>query len=892
METVARRDDLAQHLGQVIAVTFDPTLLVLSYLISLVGAASTLELIHRRTSRRGYYNNLLLFCAAITMGGVAIWSMHYIGNRATTLLNGEPELQIAYSVGVTVASFFVPIFVLLVAFFVVTGTSSSSNQISWWRVAASGTLSGGAICGMHYLGNASISNYRCDYVVSFVAGSVVIAAVASTVALALFFVFRSSWTNSWWKRVGCAFVLAGAVSGMHWCAVMGTRYTLTHVNSNSDISSRNTTVIVTACLSFAACLIMAGLAVYSARVRKGYANRAQRITLAAAVFDEHGRILVTPDGFLPSEVVTSTFLQKMHYHLARLPHHGRNVRTGIELVDKEGHIIDNYDTIFCELFCVAASALAHQMNEDLVDAGVLWDEIVATGGHPTTGSISQASTSTRSVPSPKHDLDDMAEKGVAQNNRNGQGHLMFLVRRVDSSHVDHLAASGYCFAEPRQVAHIIRSKMQIRSNRLEEKLRGMERYARGSLLEPGVHVGLFAVRTQVHQMGFDILVRKLARNLLPSMELPLDRLEPAHIEFLRRLDGMSLGALVRQLDRASELPQKDANFARLLLDGIRNLKTSVQDSVFDNAKLTTKITQVPCTPPTNDPRLSTCSLIAFTIMIPIHIRVDAPAYEFIPLPFFKTQQLVYKNSPHNAAFARSVHRNISPILDSVSAESALLPSRRLRDFIMIPGVISFSRSGRSSRMHPPSQLRPRRADAVKMVSPSRPGEHVALTPCDESVSSLLAYGGNGGEPELSSERKQPSDGSDSDTTKATARKQQPSKSSFGGIMVSQEVTVDVEEMADQPRNVPEMPPATHHQDSPNSVPGLARQRSQRALQNAGNGSGQNQPRYGQAIELKEVSTVLGISSSRVEVKMEGDDVVTTFVDDLFSSCIVDTPRRT
>lgn len=182
------------------------------------------------------------------MGGVAIWSMHYIGNRATTLAGGEPELQIAYSVGVTVASFFVPIFVLLVAFFVVTGTSTSGNQISWWRVCASGTLSGGAICGMHYLGNASISNYRCDYLASFVAGSVVIAAVASSVALALFFVFRSSWNNSWWKRIGCAVVLAGAVSGMHWCAVMGTRYTLTRVNSNADISSRNTTVIVTACL--------------------------------------------------------------------------------------------------------------------------------------------------------------------------------------------------------------------------------------------------------------------------------------------------------------------------------------------------------------------------------------------------------------------------------------------------------------------------------------------------------------------------------------------------------------------------------------------------------------------------------------------------------------------
>jgi NO-binding membrane sensor protein with MHYT domain len=57
METAVRSDsDLAQHLGQIIPVTFDPALLVLSYVISLVGAASTLELIHRRTSRRGYYN--------------------------------------------------------------------------------------------------------------------------------------------------------------------------------------------------------------------------------------------------------------------------------------------------------------------------------------------------------------------------------------------------------------------------------------------------------------------------------------------------------------------------------------------------------------------------------------------------------------------------------------------------------------------------------------------------------------------------------------------------------------------------------------------------------------------------------------------------------------------
>ncbi|AEO67430.1 uncharacterized protein THITE_2144801 [Thermothielavioides terrestris NRRL 8126] len=905
---MAARRDLAQHLGQILPFNLEPALVVLSYVISLVGAASTLELINRRTSRRGYYNNLLLFGASITMGGVAIWSMHYIGNRATIMLDGEPELQISYSAGFTVASFFLPIIVLLVAFFVVTGTTTSRSKISWWRVGVWGLLSGGAISGMHYLGNTSISNYRCDYVPSFVAGSVVIAVVASTVALALFFVFRSAWTNSWWKRIGCAVVLAGAVSGMHWCAVMGTRFTLMRVNLNADTSSRNTTVIVTACLSFAACLIMAGLAIYQARVHKGYANRAHRIALAAAVFDERGRVLVTPDGFLPSEVVTSKFLHKMKLHLARLPHHGRSMRTGIDLVDSEGHVIDDYDTIFCELFCVAASALANQMHETLVDVGVLWDEILATGGHSVADSISQTSTPTRSRGSLqriKHDLSDMVEKGVAANIRGGHGHLMFLVRRVDSGHVDHLAAAGYCFAEPRQVAHIIRSKMQIRTAKVEEKLRDMERYACGAMLKPGIHVGLFAVRTQVHQSGFDVLVRRLARNMLPSVQLPLDRLEPGHTEFLRRLDGMSIGALLRRLEHANELPPRDAHFAGLLLDALRNLRTSVQHPVFDSAKLATKVSQVPCSPPAHETRPSTCSLIAFTIMIPIHIRVDSPTYEFIPLPFFKTQQLVYQNSPHNAAFARSVHRSIAPVLDSASPPgSALPPSSRLRELVTMPRVLRFPRSGRLSALaaHPPSQLRPRRGDAVRLVSLSR--EHMALTPSGGgSVSSLPLYGGEPPDHAAAAAAadREPQAPSEVSSTDSAPQQQHPTKMSFGGIMVSQEITVDVEDAAAAEPvhdDMPEMPAAAHHrQDSFGSGDGahvLARHQSQgerAGAQGGAGGGGQNPPpRYERAIELREVSTAMCPGVSKVVVNKEGDDAVETFVDDLFSVCI-NVPRR-
>lgn len=208
----------------------------------------------------------------------------------------------------------------------------TNNVVSWWRLVAGGVLCGTAVCGMHYLGNASINNYTCVYQPSYVIGSAIIAIVASNVALAMFFVFRAMWANAWWKRVISAVVLAGAVSGMHWCASVGTRYRLKRIKPNGNEPSRTGTVVVVICLvstrklrslvmlrarsantdkSLGACFIIATSAILRARNMRRSALRAQQITLAAAVFDKGGRILVDPDGYIPSTVVTDSFLEKV-----------------------------------------------------------------------------------------------------------------------------------------------------------------------------------------------------------------------------------------------------------------------------------------------------------------------------------------------------------------------------------------------------------------------------------------------------------------------------------------------------------------------------------------------------------------------------------------------------
>ena len=186
------------------------------------------------------------------MGGSGIWAMHFIGNRAIVLSNGDNSHQIMYSSGFTALSFFLPIVVLLGAFYLLGSTSKAKPLF----IVLAGFLTGAAVCGMHYLGDYGISNYSCRYHIGNVIGSAIIAVAASMIALSIFFRLRELWTDSWWKRALCAAILAGAVSGMHWTAAVGTVYTYRTSAPGSSGTNRTQTVIICAALSLAACLVL------------------------------------------------------------------------------------------------------------------------------------------------------------------------------------------------------------------------------------------------------------------------------------------------------------------------------------------------------------------------------------------------------------------------------------------------------------------------------------------------------------------------------------------------------------------------------------------------------------------------------------------------------------
>ena len=238
------------------------------------------------------------------------------------MAKGESNLQIHYSPGFTAGSFFLPVCVVGIAFYFF----SISENVSILGTMGGGLLVGSAVCGMHYMGQKGIANYTPSYSWRRVLGSAIIAVAANTVALGVFFHFKSTWTNSWWKRMSCASLLAVSVSGMHWVATVGTAYRKrTDLMEQRDGLSREATVVVVICLvgalwtcscliglanepqSIGCCLMLVIFALIGQRSRQRSADRAQQVVLACAIFDPEGRLMVTPDGLMPCRKITDSY---------------------------------------------------------------------------------------------------------------------------------------------------------------------------------------------------------------------------------------------------------------------------------------------------------------------------------------------------------------------------------------------------------------------------------------------------------------------------------------------------------------------------------------------------------------------------------------------------------
>ncbi|SMR61033.1 unnamed protein product [Zymoseptoria tritici ST99CH_3D1] len=566
--------------------TFDAGIVAGSYFASLCGCILTIEILHRRgTALRNWRSWVESLACAISMGLVGIWCMHFIGNRAIVLGNGDPSIQLVYASNWTVLSVFLPVIGLTIAFSAAE-FSNISTVLHWIALTCTGVIAGLAVVSMHYLGNKGITNYVLNYHAKFLVASVVISIGDCWLVLLLFYRLRERWISSWWKRLLCAALLAGGVSAMHFTASTSCEYKLLRYNDAADLRARETQVLIAAALCGAAAVLIVIILLVARRRDQIVRRRSQKVMLACVMFDPDGRVLVTTDGVLPSREITDKYNHRtfnddfdtahpVFLWIYRVTHNWASV---VDLIPRmrshlhaqadsigddsrpisspasaiyDADTYNDYEILFRERFCTAAASIASTIHFRLDQLGVLYDQIIQTGTlriephhkiciHKNLSSITQPS-----IP----ELEAALHLSLF-----GKGQLMFITRTLNAEETHRLLNGGFRFAYVEHVGRNIAHAMQIPLATLIGHFAGLKRYVstkRGIADKPGTWLTIFAMSPKTAGKGFDVVVKKDARDLLPDVPLFPNAPSPEQIAFLSAFDGLRATQI---LSRLAETP--------------------------------------------------------------------------------------------------------------------------------------------------------------------------------------------------------------------------------------------------------------------------------------------------------------------------------------------------
>lgn len=193
--------------GHMIHCELDPLLAALSYAVSVLGSFTALQLaIAIPAAPAGAARTKAVLAAGATMGGGAIWAMHFIAMLACKM-----AIPVTYDVGLTALSAIIGIGSCTLGLAIV-----GNGVFTSLKLVGGGLLMGVGVAGMHYTGMSAMQMPAAlSYDMNIVTISVAIAVLASIAALWLAFKMRGTL-----PMLASALIMGIAVSGMHYTGMV------------------------------------------------------------------------------------------------------------------------------------------------------------------------------------------------------------------------------------------------------------------------------------------------------------------------------------------------------------------------------------------------------------------------------------------------------------------------------------------------------------------------------------------------------------------------------------------------------------------------------------------------------------------------------------------------
>ncbi|KAH6639482.1 hypothetical protein C7974DRAFT_132435 [Boeremia exigua] len=680
-------------------ISFIPYLIFCSYLVSLIGSATTVELLHRRVSGSGWRAWVQIAGCSVSFGLVAIWCMHFVGNRAIVLGDGEAEIQLYYSPAFTTLSAIIPVVAIFLGLMVADRFYKRSKHAAV-RIASlvvCGICAGAAITEMHYLGNNGTTNYRLHLNWSHVFGAAGIAVGASLLSFGLFFHWSGLWLNNIARRAVVACFLALAVSGMHWTGAAGTWYEVRGYHNGSG-QERNITLIIALCLCLSACFVCFLLGFLKQRHRRLLKDRAQQVVLACATFDENGKLLVSQGGLLPCQTITRQFHQRtfddefnnahpVFQWIFRVSRHWGGIADLVPSMREHLHSTgylqttspstaaesrssfsseddSTYSATFRELFCVTAYEIAKTLDTSLQNLGCLYGEVVTTGT-----SMSMA----RAVFKDAHDRKEILaaevankdiETGMANPILFGRGQMLVLTKMANATEVKRLQNLGYHFANIDQVGDNLARSLQVTREDLHEMVESWHTYSKmgPSVPSSGTYLASFLLQPAPGMRGLDIIVPRANPERLPMVKLADGELSLRELKLLVGFNSLSLDdCLARTGQRTGlETEEEDAfleRFRNTMLDLLHDAPESALHRAIFSAKQLDIVHGV-----AGPQERSPATVFAFCGIKEIYIQsLQSTALKCVPMSFFQTCLRSYPGSPDHQILAIRNHKEFSTL---------------------------------------------------------------------------------------------------------------------------------------------------------------------------------------------------------------------------------------
>ncbi|PKM10299.1 MAG: hypothetical protein CVV13_13545 [Gammaproteobacteria bacterium HGW-Gammaproteobacteria-3] len=240
---------------------YNITLVILSYIVAVIGSLMALVITRNALLRPADDRKGLIILASLCLGGVGIWSMHFIGMLAFHI----EAMPVNYNWWLTALSLLVGMVVVYIGLALM-----STGEFRYFKLVLAGIVVGLGVAAMHYTGMLAMRvQADVEWNWAIIALSIGIAVAASIVALWL-----ATHVKLMWQITASALVMGVAVCGMHYTGM--TAVSFVH---NADLPQISTMIVSTSIFSLIITAFDSMIVVLAMMVAMIEANRSKFITV-------------------------------------------------------------------------------------------------------------------------------------------------------------------------------------------------------------------------------------------------------------------------------------------------------------------------------------------------------------------------------------------------------------------------------------------------------------------------------------------------------------------------------------------------------------------------------------------------------------------------------------